>query len=224
MSKQRIIIPESKKKGRFHSLDEWFRATFKGFLNTLAGFFNRIGLHPNTMTIMGLVGTMAGSVLLGFGHFTIGGFVILISGIFDALDGSMARLRNESTRFGAFVDSVVDRYSDLSIFAGLMAFYIQKQNWLACGILYAASVGTVMVSYVKARAESLEYSAKVGMLSRLERYLVIVPGLVFNVPLYSAWIIAIFANFTALQRIWYVRKQALGRIQPDQPVPVEKLK
>lgn len=224
MSKQRIINSEPKKKNRFRSLDEWFRATFRGFLDTLAGFFNRVGVHPNTMTIMGLVGTIAGSVLLGFKHLTIGGFVILISGIFDALDGSMARLRNEPTRFGAFVDSVSDRYSDLSIFAGLMAYFIQKQDWLSCGVLYAAAVGTVMVSYVKARAESLSYTAKVGMLSRVGRYLVIVPGLVFNIPLISVWIIAIFANFTALQRIWHVRKQALGLIQPDQTTPVEKLK
>ncbi len=224
MNKQRIIKSESKKKGRFRSLDEWFRATFKGFLDTLAGFFNRIGLHPNTMTIMGLVGTIAGSVLLGFGLFTLGGFVILISGVFDALDGSMARLRNEPTRFGAFVDSVIDRYSDLSIFGGLMAYFIQKQDWLSCGVIYAAAVGTVMVSYVKARAEGLNYTAKVGMLTRLERYLVIVPGLVFQIPMVSVWIIAIFANFTAVQRIWHVRKQALGLIQPDPINPVEKLK
>lgn len=215
---------EINKKSRFHSLDEWFRSTFKGFLNTLAGFFNRMGLHPNTMTIMGLIGTIAGSVLLGFGHLTIGGLVIFVSGVFDALDGSMARLRNEPTRFGAFVDSVTDRYSDLSIFAGLMAFFIQKHDWLACGVVYVAAVGTVMVSYVKARAESLNYSAKVGLLSRVERYLVIVPGLVFNIPLVSVWIIAIFANFTALQRIWFVRKQALGLVKPDQPPSIENLK
>ena len=217
-------MPEEKKKSRFRSLDEWFRATFRVLLDTLAGFFNRIGLHPNTMTIMGLVGTIAGSVLLGFRYLTLGGIVILISGIFDALDGSMARLRNEPTRFGGFVDSVSDRYSDLSIFAGLMAYFIQDQDWLACGVLYAAAVGTVMVSYVKARAESLNYTAKVGMLTRLERYLVIVPGLLFKIPMVSIWIIAIFANFTALQRIVYVRKQAYGLITPDQTSPVEKLK
>ena len=213
-----------REKSRIQSVDAWFRATFKGILDTLAGFFNRIGLHPNTMTIMGLVGTIAGAVLLGFGHLTIGGIVILISGIFDALDGSMARLRNEPTRFGAFVDSVTDRYSDLSIFGGLMAWFIQQQDWFTCGLIYIAAVGTVMVSYVKGRAESLGYTAKVGMLSRIERYLVIVPGLVFHIPKVSIWIIAIFANYTALQRIWHVRKQALGLIQPEPGSPVDNLK
>jgi CDP-diacylglycerol--glycerol-3-phosphate 3-phosphatidyltransferase len=215
---------KTREKSRIKSVDAWFRATFRGFLDTLAGFFNRIGLHPNTMTIMGLVGTIAGAVLLGFGHLTIGGIVILISGVFDALDGSMARLRGEPTRFGAFVDSVTDRYSDLSIFAGLMAWFIQQQDWLTCGIIYIAAIGTVMVSYVKARAESLGYSAKVGILSRVERYLVIVPGLVFNIPKVSIWIIAFFANYTALQRIWHVRKQALGLIQPEPGSPVDNLK
>jgi CDP-diacylglycerol--glycerol-3-phosphate 3-phosphatidyltransferase len=224
MAKTSNIKTQPEEKSRIQSVDAWFRATFKGFLNTLAGFFNHIGLHPNTMTIMGLVGTIAGAVLLGFGHLTIGGFVILISGVFDALDGSMARLRDEPTRLGAFVDSVTDRYSDLSIFAGLLAWFIQQQDWLTVGIIYIAAVGTVMVSYVKARAEGLGFSAKVGMLSRVERYLVIVPGLVFNIPIVSIWIIAIFANYTALQRIWHVRKQALGLIQPEPAVPLEKLK
>jgi CDP-diacylglycerol--glycerol-3-phosphate 3-phosphatidyltransferase len=219
-----ISQKDDKPKSRIHSIDGWFRATFKGFLDAVGGFFNKIGLHPNTMTIIGLLGTLGGAVLLGFGHFTIGGLVILISGIFDALDGTMARLRNEPTRFGAFVDSVSDRYSDLGILAGLMAWFIQQEDWLTCGLIYLAALGTVMVSYVKARAESLGYTAKVGMLTRVERFLVIVPGLVFNIPKISIWIIAIFANFTAFQRIWYVRKQALGLIKTEPDPAIQKLK
>jgi CDP-diacylglycerol--glycerol-3-phosphate 3-phosphatidyltransferase len=217
--------PESqpKEKSRIKSLDDWFRATFRGVLTALAVFFNRIGLHPNTMTILGLAGTVTGAVLLGLGHMTIGGIVILVSGVFDALDGTMARLRDESTRFGAFVDSVCDRFADLSIFGGLLAWFIQQQDWLTCGIIYVAAVGTVMVSYIKSRAESLGYSAKVGLLSRVGRYLVIVPGLVFNIPIISIWIIAIFANYTALQRIWHVRKLALGIIPSESP-SLENLK
>ena len=160
-------IKQSQEKSRIKNLDDWFRTTFRVFLTTLATFFNRIGLHPNTMTIMGLVGTLTGAVLLGFGHMTTGGIVILVSGIFDALDGAMARLRNEPTRFGAFVDSVTDRFSDLSVFGGLMAWFIMQEDWLTCGIIYVAAVGTVMVPYVKARAESLGYSATVGILSRV---------------------------------------------------------
>jgi CDP-diacylglycerol---glycerol-3-phosphate 3-phosphatidyltransferase len=223
MSKKTKPEIQPKEKSRIKSLDDWFRATFRGVLTTLAVFFNRIGFHPNTMTILGLAGTVTGAALLGLGHMTIGGFVILVSGVFDALDGTMARLRDESTRFGAFVDSVCDRFADLSIFGGLLAWFIQQQDWLTCGIIYVAAVGTVMVSYIKARAESLGYSAKVGLLSRVGRYLVIVPGLVFNIPVISIWIIAIFANYTALQRIWYVRKQALG-LTPSEPPSLENLK
>jgi CDP-diacylglycerol--glycerol-3-phosphate 3-phosphatidyltransferase len=223
MTENKNILKAPQEKSRIKSLDDWFRATFRGFLTASARFFNRIGLHPNTMTILGLAGTLSGAVLLGFGHMTFGGIVILVSGVFDALDGTMARLRDESTRFGAFVDSVSDRFADLSIFGGLLAWFIQQEDWLTCGIIYVAAVGTVMVSYVKARAEGLGYSAKVGLLTRIGRYLVIVPGLVFNIPIISIWVIAIFANYTALQRIWHVRKQAMGLVPPEPP-SLEKLK
>ncbi len=92
--------------------------------------------------------------------------------------------------------------------AGLLAYYLQSGEWLYCGLVYLAAAGSVMVSYVKARAEALGFTAKVGLLSRVERYLVLAPALLFNIPWLAVWIIAIFANFTALQRILKVRQQA----------------
>ena len=89
-----------------------------------------------------------------------------------------------------------------------MIYFLQTQNWLACVLIYLSAVGSVMVSYTKARAEGLGFAAKVGVLTRLERFLVIAPGLIFNIPIVSLWIVAILSNFTALQRIWYVRRQA----------------
>ena len=187
---------------------DYLRVQFKGILDPLGAFFNRLGLMPNTMTILGLVGTTFGAILLAFGHITWGGIVIVLMGPIDALDGTMARLRGEASKFGAFVDSVTDRYAELVIYGGLLIYYLQKQNWLACGLVYLAAAGSVLVSYVKARAESLDFDAKTGLLTRVERYLVLAPGLVFNIPIVALWIIAILANFTALQRIIYVRKQA----------------
>jgi CDP-diacylglycerol--glycerol-3-phosphate 3-phosphatidyltransferase len=187
---------------------DYLRVQFKGILDPLAAFFNRLGLMPNTMTILGLVGTTFGAVLLAFGHITWGGIVIVLMGPIDALDGTMARLRGEASKFGAFVDSVTDRYAELVIYGGLLIYFLQKQNWLACGLVYLAAAGSVLVSYVKARAESLDFDARIGLLTRVERYLVLAPGLVFNIPMVALWIIAILANFTALQRIIYVRKQA----------------
>jgi CDP-diacylglycerol---glycerol-3-phosphate 3-phosphatidyltransferase len=194
-----------KKKLTFSDI---LRIQFKGILDPMGAFFNRLGLMPNTMTILGLIGTTIGAVLLGFGLISWGGVVILLMGSFDALDGTMARLRGETNQFGAFVDSVTDRYSELVIFLGLLVYFLQKENWQACTLVYFAAAGSVLVSYVKAKAEGLGFDAKVGILTRVERYLVLVPGLLFNIPIIALWIIAILANFTAIQRIIHVRKQA----------------
>ena len=132
----------------------------------------------------------------------------MITGPIDALDGTMARLRGESTEFGAFVDSVTDRYSELAILAGLLIYYLVKMDPTGIILVYAAAAGSVMVSYVKARAEGLGFTAKVGILSRVERYLILAPCLLLNIPIVALWILAIFANFTALQRIYFVRNQA----------------
>jgi CDP-diacylglycerol--glycerol-3-phosphate 3-phosphatidyltransferase len=137
-----------------------------------------------------------------------GGILILLMGPVDALDGAMARLRGQPTKFGAFVDSVTDRYSELVIFLGLLFFYLQREDWLTAGVVYLAAAGSVLVSYVRARGQSLGYDTKVGLLTRFERYMVLAPALIFNIPWLGAWIIAIFANFTAVQRILDVRRQA----------------
>jgi CDP-diacylglycerol--glycerol-3-phosphate 3-phosphatidyltransferase len=133
--------------------------------------------------------------------------IILVAAPCDFLDGNMARLRGEPNSFGAFVDSVTDRYSELVVFGGLLYFYILQQDWLACGLIYLAVVGSQMVPYVRARAESLGLDAKVGILSRLERYIVLIPALILNSPMIALWILAVLGNFTAFQRIYHVRKQ-----------------
>jgi CDP-diacylglycerol--glycerol-3-phosphate 3-phosphatidyltransferase len=211
-------------KKEVFSIEMYLRRTFKGVLDTVARFVNKLGILPNTITILGLIGTTCGAVLLAFGEITWGGIIILITGPIDALDGSMARLRGEATEFGAFVDSVTDRYSELVILAGLLAYFLSKNDQLSSGVVFLAAAGSVMVSYVKARAESLGFTAKVGILSRVERYLVLAPALVFNIPVIGLWIIAIFANYTALQRITTVRKQAYeqNKALTYKKVPSEK--
>ncbi len=187
----------------------FLRKTFKGVLDTIATAVNKTGILPNTVTILGLAGTIFGAYLLATGKIFWGGLVILVTGPIDALDGTMARLRGEQTEFGAFVDSVTDRYSELFILAGLLFYYVGKQESLNTILVYFAAAGSVLVSYVKARAEGLGFTAKVGLLSRVERYLIIAPALLLNVPHIALWIIAILANFTALQRIFFVRRQAI---------------
>ena len=107
---------------------------FKGILDTIGGFLNRLGLMPNTMTLFGLFGNTIGAYLLSQGQITWGGIIILLMGPIDALDGTMARLRGMDGHFGAFVDSVTDRYSELVIFAGLLYYYVQQGDALQwCG-------------------------------------------------------------------------------------------
>lgn len=183
------------------------RERFKGILNRSAGILNRLGLMPNTVTIIGLIGNTIGAIFLANGQMTIGGILILLMGPVDALDGSMARLRGEPSEFGAFVDSVTDRYSELVIFGALLFYYIQQDEWLPALLAYLAAAGAVLVSYTRARAQSLGFETKVGILTRFERYLVLAPCLVFNIPQVALWILAVLGNLTAIQRIYDVRRK-----------------
>lgn len=195
-------------KKQSKSLTDWFRIWFRKPFEPIAIFLYRLGIHPNTVTLLGLVGHVIAAYLVVTGNMTWGGIVLIIMAPFDFLDGMLARMRGEIWRFGAFVDSVTDRYSELIILGALMVYYMLHQNWLACGLVYLAAAGSQMVSYVRSRAETLEYPTKVGLMTRLERYLVLVPCLVFNIPIYAIWILAIFTNITALQRVYDVRRQA----------------
>ena len=190
------------------SFSDLMRKKFKGILDPIGKFLNNLGLKPNSITILGLIGHIIAAFLIAFGEITWGGIVLLIFAPIDALDGTMARLRNEPTRFGGFVDSVTDRFSELIVFAGLLYYFAKINDSLAIMLVFFAAAGSIMVSYTRARAEALNYEAKVGILTRLERLIVLIPCLVFNIPLIALWILAFVANFTAIQRIWSVRKQA----------------
>lgn len=184
------------------------RIRFKVLLDKIGTFLNNLGLMPNTITIFGLVGNTIGAVFLSQGQMTIGGIIILAMGPVDALDGTMARLRGMEGKFGAFVDSVTDRYSELVIFGGLLYYYVDKGDVIASMLVFLATAGSVLVSYIRSRGQSLDWDTRVGILTRMERYLVLSPTLIFNIPIVGLWIIAIFANVTAIQRIIDIRRQA----------------
>ncbi len=206
---EKTVINMSPKK----TFSDYLRLWFKWFLDPLGGFFNRIGLTPNMMTLLGLVGNSVGAYYLARGEMLTGGLLVLIMTPIDALDGTMARLRGESSDFGAFVDSVTDRYSELIIYGGLLYHFLSLGDPIGGLLVFSAASGSVLVSYVKARAEGLGYGAKIGLLTRVERYLVLAPSLVFNQLFIGLAIIAVFANITALQRIWHVRSQAHAKMK-----------
>ena len=192
---------------------DYLRLWFKWVLDPLGGFLNRLGLTPNMVTGLGLLGNTIGAIYLARGEMLTGGLWIALMTPVDALDGTMARLRGESSDFGAFVDSVSDRYSELIIYGGLLYHFLVRGELLGGMLTFGAAAGSVLVSYVKARAEGLGYEAKVGLLTRAERYLVLAPSLIFNQLNIGLGILALFANITALQRVWYVRQHAHAKMK-----------
>jgi CDP-diacylglycerol--glycerol-3-phosphate 3-phosphatidyltransferase len=191
------------------SLTDWLRLRFKWLTEPLGAFVGRLGIHPNVITVAGLLGNAAGAAALAWGNIPLGGLIILLMGPVDALDGATARASGHKSSFGAFVDSVTDRYSEAIIFLGLMIHYLRQpgEDALALVLIFLSFVGSVMVSYSKARAEALNFDASVGWLTRAERYLILAPCLIFNAPMAALWLIAVLANVTALQRIVHVRRQ-----------------
>jgi len=194
---------------------DYLRLWFKWFLDPLGRFFISLGLTPNMVTMLGLLGNVIGAYYLARGEMLTGGIWIALMTPVDALDGTMARLRGEASDWGAYVDSVSDRYSELIIYAGLLYHFLITGDTLGGMLTFGAAAGSVLVSYVKARAEGLGYEAKVGLLTRAERYLVLAPSLVFNFLYWGLGILAVFANFTALQRVWYVRRFAHVRTKKE---------
>ena len=189
------------------------RLIFKGILDPIGAFLNRLGLTPNAITLLGLAGTTVGAYLILLGKMSSGGIVLLLSVLVDALDGTMARLRGESSDFGGFVDSVSDRYAEFITFGGLLYYFLSQENYPGVTVTFAATAGSVLVSYVKARAEGLGFTAKVGILTRVECYIVLIPSLIFNQPFFAVALIAVLGNFTALQRIIHVRAQGHERMR-----------
>jgi len=195
------------KRRKYKSFTEWLRPRVRFILDPLGKLLARSGIHPNVLTFLGLLGNVAGAVLLAQGEFLWGGVLILLMGPVDALDGATARALGEDSRWGAFVDSTTDRWSEAAIMLGLLLYYVDAGSALNSVLVLLALVGSLMVSYTRARAEALDFDAKVGVLTRAERYLVLVPALVLGYPAVALWILAVLANLTAIQRILHVRRQ-----------------
>lgn len=172
----------------------------------------KTGLNPNVLTVLGLLLAFGVAWILSTGHFFVGGFLVLVSGAFDLLDGALARASGRSTRFGALLDSTFDRFSEAAMFLGLLAYYVnQEGSYQELVLVGAGLVGSMMTSYVKARAEGLGLTCEVGIFTRSERVIVLAIGLILNQMLVVLWIIAVLANLIAWQRLFHVWRQTGGR-------------
>src|ERR1700689_5435411 len=165
-------------------------------------------IHPNVFTFFGLVINIVAAVLLAAGRFRAAGLVIIGAGVFDMVDGRVARETNQVTLFGGFFDSVLDRYSDLGLLVGLLVYYGSINRPFYVVLTAIVMTGTVMVSYTRARAENTIPSCKVGFMERPERVVLIIIGALFNRMAQVLWVIAILSNITVIQRMIYTWQEA----------------
>jgi len=185
-------------------LTDWLRKWTRGLLEPIARLIGRTGISPNLLTVTGFVLMVGVAYVLATGHLRLGGVLIVLAGTFDALDGALARLTGRKSRFGAFLDSTVDRFSEAVIYLGLLAHYLQHGGRQESFLIYATIVGSLMVSYARARAEGIGIECKRGLMTRFERVAVLVIGLVLDQMRIALWVLAILSNFTALQRMYHV--------------------
>ncbi len=159
------------------------------------------GVHPNVLTLIGLVVNGVAAWILSRGEFLYAGLVILSAAVFDLTDGAVARDANKVTRFGGFLDSVMDRYSDLILLTGLLVYYASINRFGYIVLTAVAMIGSVLVSYSRSRAENAIESCKVGFLERPERIVLIIIGALFDRMAPVLWILAVLSNLTVIHRI-----------------------
>ncbi len=195
-------------------IEYWLRQRSQVVFVPIARLIERTGLTPNMLTLIGLALNAAVAVVLARGSIGLGGVLLLLASSFDALDGTLARLTGRQSRFGAFFDSTLDRYSEGLIYGGLLIYHFDRGARAETLLVYAAIIGSLMVSYSRARAEGIGIECRVGLLTRADRMLILAAGLIFGWVSLVLWVVAIFANLTAVQRmlhVWQALKKPDGR-------------
>ena len=165
-------------------------------------------IHPNVLTFIGLLINIWAAALFAGGKFRGAGVVVICAGLFDMVDGRVARETNRVTRFGGFFDSVLDRYSDLALFMGLLVYYASINRFFYIVLTAIVMTGSVMTSYTRARAENTIPRCKVGFLERPERVVLIIIGALFDRMAAVLWVIAFFSNLTVIHRMIYTWQEA----------------
>jgi archaetidylinositol phosphate synthase len=190
---------------------DWRHKLAERFTTPTARVLSKTGVTPNTLTVMGFLVSVAAGVLIAMEYFLIGGLVVLFAGAFDLLDGPVARATGKTTKFGGFLDSTLDRLSEGAVLAGILAYYAFNQGTWESLLAFGCFVGSVMVSYLRARAEGLGIKCEVGIFTRAERVVVMSIGLIFGqwfdlaIPIMLG-IITALAFFTVLQRLIHVQR------------------
>ena len=219
----------------FKFLSEKNRQRYFKVITPIGNLLARIGIHPNVLSVCGLILSIIAGVMYGLGLFFLASFVVIFAGVCDTLDGQLARQTGKSSKFGAFFDSTLDRYSDLSLLIGMAWFFSgykmllefnghsinnDSHPWTILFIILAIA-GSFMVSYSRARAEGLGLDCNIGLMQRPERiilivlgsFLSVIPGIGSLIIKMMLFILALSTNITAIHRICYVRNQLSTREQ-----------
>ncbi len=183
-------------------------------LSYIIPLLEKTGVTPNGLTIIGFLFTVVIAIILALGYFITGGVLLIFAALFDTLDGALARQTGQSSKFGAFLDSTMDRFSEGVVLIGLTYYYAASgSGWMEVTLLSVTLLGSLMVSYTRARAEALGFECKVGLLQRPERIVLLVLGLITPWMRIALWLLAVFTVVTAGQRIAEVYKQAQPELQ-----------
>lgn len=190
------------------TLTDFLRARTAFIIDPVVTFLARYRLSPNALTVIGMAAHFFFAWLIAVGQMRWAAVAMFFLAPLDALDGALARkLGRKQGGFGAFLDSTLDRLAEIILFGGFIFYFVKQENTLMLAVAYIAITGSVMVSYTRARAEALGLSAKVGVLSRVERYAVMMIFLVLNLPQIALVILALFTYITMLQRMFHVWRQ-----------------
>ncbi len=183
--------------------------------NAIVRGFAAIRINPNILTSIGFAINLVAAYLFAYGYFRWAGGTVILAGIFDLTDGAVARFSRRVTPFGGFLDSVLDRYSDLILFTGLLIYYGRITRFTYVTLVAIAIIGSVMTSYTRARAENLIPSCKVGFLERPERIVLIIIGALANHMAAVLWVIVVLSNVTVLHRV--IHTYRVSRQMADEP-------
>jgi CDP-diacylglycerol--glycerol-3-phosphate 3-phosphatidyltransferase len=182
--------------------------------NPLVGILSKSGITPNALTLINLALNIVAAYVIATNHLILGGVLVLVSGLFDLLDGALARFTKQTTKFGAILDSTVDRISEAAILCGLLIWYVpQEDASLKIVLIFIVLIGSFLVSYIRARAEGLGWQCQVGLFTRAERVIVLAIGLLINQIFIALCVLAVFVFITVVQRLAYLWKQ--GKIKGD---------
>jgi len=172
----------------------------------------RTKVSPNALTVAGLLLNVGVAAVIASGNLILGGVLVLIAGAFDALDGAVARATGQTSAFGGFLDSTVDRYSEAVVFAGLLIYLTRTDaGTIPVLLTYATIVGSLMISYTRSKAEAIGIRGDVGVAQRLERVVILAVALLISQPVWGLWLLAILTHITAVHRIvhvWWVTRDA----------------